>query len=265
MFKKNPGKWLAAFTLSLALLMVMLTGASCGKQAETSATEAPPQDTLYQVSTLGALNAGVFDGAVDYATLESHGDFGIGSFQGLNGEMVALDGKYYQVRTDGVPVEVSVTQTAPYATVTFFQADLTGNPPAGLDYAGLQQFAGSMLPTPNYFYAVRVEGEFAYLKIRSVPGQQPPYPTLTQVVAEQVVWEKENIRGTMIGFFSPAYVGGLDTPGYHLHFISEDGKSGGHVLDCRTGAVTLKLDETADVDLVLPSGAGFQQADLTPK
>jgi acetolactate decarboxylase len=265
MFSKTPGKLLKALILSLALLMILLAGVSCGKQAETNVTEATPQDTLYQVSTLGALNVGVFEGAVDYATIERHGDCGIGSFLGLDGEMVALDGKFYQVRTDGVPVEVNVAQTAPYAMVTFFQADLTGNPPAGLDYAGLQQFAGTMLPTPNYFYAVRVEGEFAYLKIRSVPGQQPPYPTLTQVVAEQTVWEKENIRGTMIGFFSPAYVGSVDPAGYHLHFISEDGKSGGHVLDCRTGAVALKLDETADLDLVLPAGTGFQRADLAPK
>lgn len=227
---------------------------------EGTAAEQP--DTLHQVSTLGALNTGVFEGSEDYATLRQHGDCGIGSFTGLDGEMVALDGVFYQVRTDGVPVRASDGQSAPFAMVTWFQTDITGTPPAGLDYGGLQQFAGGLFPSNNYFYAVRVEGEFASLKIRSVPGQQPPYPPLSDVVAQQVTWDKENVRGTMIGFFSPAYVGSVDSSGFHLHFISEDGQSGGHVLDCRTGDVTVMLDTTANLDLVLPEGEGFSQADL---
>ena len=165
-------------------------------------------------------------------------------------------------RTDGVPVLVDDAQLAPFALVTFFDDDLSGAPAAGLDYAGLQQFATGLLPTPNFFYAVRVDGDFSYLKIRSVPASHPPYPPLSQVVAEQTVWELENVRGTMIGFYSPSYVGTIDPAGYHLHFISEDGKHAGHVLDCRTGAVTLRLDETAELELVLPETEGFERAAL---
>jgi acetolactate decarboxylase len=265
MFSKTPGKRLAALILSLALLMISLAGASCGKQAETSVTEPTPQDTLYQVSTFGALSAGVYDGVVSYADIKQHGDCGIGTFQGLDGELVALDGNYYQIRTDGVPVPVSDAQIAPFAMVTFFQSDLTGNPPAGLDYAGLQQFMSGVIPTPNLYYAVRVEGEFSYMKIRTVPAQQPPYRPLSEVLQQQTVWELNGVRGTMIGFFSPSYTGSIELLGYHLHFISEDRRAGGHVMDCRTGAVDLKLDNTSQLELYLPEVEGFYRADLTPR
>lgn len=261
---KNRNKsCLVKIMMTLALCGVLFTGVSCGNQTETEvAPPAQQRDTLYQVSTIGALNVGVFDGVVEYSTLKQHGDCGIGSFTGLDGEMVAVDGRFYQVRTDGVPVLVSDGQMAPFALVTFFDNDFSGTPPAGLDYAGLQEFANGLLLTPNFFYAVRVDGEFSYLKIRSVPGQRPPFPPLSDVVAQQTVWELENVKGTMIGFFSPSYVGSIDPPGYHLHFISEDGRHGGHVLDCRTGAVTLKLDETDVLDLHLPETEGFERAPL---
>ena len=84
--------------VSLVMCALLLAGASCGNQAETEvAAPAPPRDTLFQVSTIGALNVGVFGGVVDYANLKQQGDCGIGSFTGLDGEMVAVDGKFYQV------------------------------------------------------------------------------------------------------------------------------------------------------------------------
>ena len=118
--KRRPAVRIAAPALALLLFALTAAGVSCGGQ-EGTAAEQP--DTLYQVSTLGALNTGVFEGSEDYATLRQHGDCGIGSFTGLDGEMVALDGVFYQVRTDGVPVQASDGQSAPFAMVTWFQAD----------------------------------------------------------------------------------------------------------------------------------------------
>ncbi len=249
-------------SLAAALLFACIGG--CGGGAGDGGADEPggARDVFYQVSTLGALSRGVFDGEVDYAALRQHGDFGIGTFQGLDGEMVALDGRFWQVRTDSLPIPASDSQKAPFAMLTFFDEDIHGAPPPGLDYAGLQQFSSGLFPSPNYFYAVRVEGEFAWLKIRSVPGQQPPYPVLADVVAKQTVWELEGVRGTMVGFYCPSYLGGVNQGGFHLHFISDDLRSGGHVLDCRTGEVELIMDLTDGMELALPEDPGFRQASL---
>lgn len=52
----------------------------------------PAQDTLYQVSTLDSLMQGVYDGELMLEELLQRGDFGIGTFDALDGEMVILDG-----------------------------------------------------------------------------------------------------------------------------------------------------------------------------
>jgi alpha-acetolactate decarboxylase len=76
--------------------------------------------TLFQVSTTGALVQGVYKGAVTIGELKNHGDFGLGTFEGLDGEMVALDGKFYQVHSDGRITEPPDAAPVPFACVTNF-------------------------------------------------------------------------------------------------------------------------------------------------
>jgi len=60
---------------------------------------------------------------VRIANLREHGDLGLGTFEELDGEMVILDGKFYQVRCDGSVREVRDDVLTPFAVITRFSAD----------------------------------------------------------------------------------------------------------------------------------------------
>ena len=173
--------------------------------------------------------SGLYDGDATISEVTRHGDFGIGTFDALDGEMVVIDGEFYQITSDGASSRPRL-QTTPFAAVTFFEPDLllVGGT---VDYARLQEYVAGRLPTQNVFYAVRIEGTFDMIKVRSVPKQHKPYPPLTDVVKNQPVFTLHNVKGTLVGFICPGYAKGVNVPGWHLHFISEDRKSGGHLLD----------------------------------
>lgn len=219
-------------------------------------------DALYQTSTLNALMEGVYDGTVSVGELKKNGDFGIGTFNALDGEMVGLDGVFYQVKGDGTVLVAADDLLTPFAVVKFFSADKTAGLSGPLDLEGLMRRLDDMLPTRNSFYAVRIEGTFPWIKTRSVAARRKPYPGLAEAVKDQSVFEFRDIRGTIIGLRCPDFVKGLNMPGYHFHFISADRKSGGHLLGCRMENATVMIDETGDFRLVNPQSEGFRRGDL---
>jgi acetolactate decarboxylase len=197
---------------------------------------APPSSCrgrITQISVINELRIGRYDGVMPIHELLRCGDFGLGTLDHLDGELIVLDGRAYQARGDGVVAEVDSNRSTPFAIVIRFEPD--GEVPcprvgnlADLD-AGLEDALG---PRKN-FLAVRVDGRFAAITLRSVHRQEPPYRPLGDVVADQSVWTRGELSGTLVGFSSPAWVGALSVPGYHWHFLSDDRTVGGHVLDCR--------------------------------
>ncbi len=239
--------------LSVIFLALLLSG-------QCAAFE---DDVLFQVSTIDALMQGVFDGFYSFDDLMDQGDFGIGTFDALDGEMVALDGEYYQVRADGVAYPVQGDMTAPFAAVTRFEADQT----AALENAGnfteLARQIDRHLPSPNAFYALRIDGTFPYVQTRSVPRQEKPYPRLAEAVEDQSVFNLTNVTGSVVGIWSPDFVKGVNVPGYHLHFITEDRKAGGHILEIQVSNATAQVDVTAGFAMQLPSSGDFYNVNLS--
>jgi acetolactate decarboxylase len=219
-------------------------------------------DVLYQISTIDALLRGVYDGVLPVSELETHGDFGIGTFDGLEGEMLALDGNYYQIKTDGIAYPVSGETTTPFATVTYFEADENFRIKEPANLTELEAFLDLNLPSKNLFYAVRIDGNFSYIKARSVPRQEKPYPELADAVSDQTVFEFENISGTLVGFRTPEYAKGVNVPGYHLHFITSDRNAGGHVLDLEMEKGDAAFDITREFLMELPASGDFYNVEL---
>jgi acetolactate decarboxylase len=219
-------------------------------------------DALFQVSTIDALLQGVYDGDMSVGVLRKHGDFGIGTFNGVDGEMIAIAGRFFQIRADGRAVRVDDSALTPFASVTRFRADISFDVNKPTDVAGLQAKIESALPSPNYFYAIRVTGRFEALKTRSVPKQSQPYVPLVEVVKQQPVFEFKDTRGTLAGFRCPDFSKGLNVPGYHLHFLNREETAGGHVL---VGVLTegkVEIDVKQEFRLALPPGRAFAAADL---
>ena len=152
---------------------------------------------------------------------------GIGTFNGLDGEMIGLDGAFYQIKADGIAYLVDGSMRTPFAVVTFFESDQMVWLDKASDYKELEKYLDDLLPTPNIFYALKIEGIFEYIRTRSVPRQNKPYAPLVEVIKNQPIFEFHQVKGTMVGFCYPGYAKGINVPGYHLHFITEDRKEGG--------------------------------------
>jgi acetolactate decarboxylase len=226
-----------------------------------SATAA--EHVLYQVSTINALLQGIYDGPTTVRTLLTHGNFGLGTFNQLDGEMVVLDGVCYQIRADGTVSVMPGTASTPFAAVTTFTRDLTLRLTGPLSLAAVEAAIDKALPSPNRFYAIKITGDFASLRARSVPRQQHPYPPLTTVVQTQPVFAMPHVSGTLVAFRCPPFVAGLNVTGYHLHFLRADRKAGGHVLDGVLTAGTVQIAILPTFQLALPDDPVFNAANLT--
>ena len=231
----------------------------CGAPQEHPVDDA---DVLFQVSTLDALLQGVYDGSITFGDLKDHGDFGLGTFEALDGEMIAVDGEFYQVKTDGVAYPVDDAMESPFAVMTFFEPDTTLSMDESITCMQLEEHLNGVIPTENIAYAISVEGVFDHVKVRSVPEQTKPYPPLATVVQSQVVFELPDVTGVLVGFRLPSYMQGVNVAGYHFHFLTEDRKAGGHVLDCQPGSVTVEIDYLNNWTMALPTGRDFYEADF---
>ncbi len=224
----------------------------------------PARDTVFQTSTIDALLAGVYDGDMSCRRLLKHGDFGIGTFDRLDGEMVLLDGNIYQVKADGKVYEPAPSIKTPFATVCRFTTDRTFPIKTGSDYEAVENLINESVPNQNLFYAIKITGQFRSMKTRSVPGQQKPYPSLKEVTRAQPEFIMKNISGTIVGFRCPPYVKGINIPGYHLHFISSDHTQGGHILSFEIADGKCEIDVLNQYFLTLPANTKeFAETDLS--
>lgn len=209
---------------------------------------------LFQASTIGALLDGAYDGDLSFAELAEHGDLGLGTLNGLDGEMIALDGEFYRADVEGRIHPVSPRERTPFAVVTRFQPTVETAFEGPLSHEELLAGLDRSAPAGAASCAIRLDGRFALVRARSVPRQSPPYRPLTEVVAEQNEFELADVTGTMVGFRFPSYVEGIEVAGYHLHFVDEARERGGHVLDSRAASLRARLDPSHDLHVELPPG-----------
>jgi acetolactate decarboxylase len=243
------------FLLAVTLLIITIVTSGCLSLPKD-------KDVLFQISMINVLSEGVYYRDVTFKDLKRHGDFGIGTFNGLDGEMVAVASEFYQIKADGKAYPVEDSMKSPFAVVTFFEPDKAVSLDKVLDYEQLKQYLDSMLPTRNIFYAIRVEGAFSYIKARSVPAQSTPYPPLAEALKGQTTFELHDVTGTLVGFWCPPYVEGINVPGYHFHFITSDRQNGGHLLDCEIKSGKIEIDHTSEFFMMLLRGEKFYELNL---
>jgi acetolactate decarboxylase len=226
--------------LRIGILSCLLL-AACDKDPTLSPDD---RDTLFQVSSNRVLFDGNYAGIERIDALKKKGDFGIGVFGELDGEMILLDGVAYQTQNDGKALQPPETTTVTFSMVTSFETDTTRELSAILNLEALKASIDPLIENKDAFYAIRIDGAFADVKARSLPKQTKPYQSLTDILSHQPQFEFRQIQGTIIGFWCPDYVGQLNAAGYHLHFISEDRTQGGHINDVSISNARLQLDKT---------------------
>jgi acetolactate decarboxylase len=218
--------------------------------------------TLFQISTSGALVAGVYDKEISAKSILEHGDFGLGTFADLDGEMVILDGRVFQVQGTGRVSEASPDAGAPFAVVTRFspQTDVETGPV--VSFKDLEVRCDKYRNSGNIFYAVRLDGHFGRVRTRAV---NPPHPgtRLVDAAKAQSEFSFSDIDGTLVGLWSPGFSSAFSISGYHFHFLSKDRQHGGHLLDVEAGRLRLKVEALTNFHLALPESEAFLKADLS--
>jgi acetolactate decarboxylase len=208
-------------------------------------------DVLFQLAAFNTFSTGQYAGTMNFSELEKYGNFGIGTFDGFDGEMIALDGVFYQISASGIPQVANASQTTPYATITFFEAEQTFTV-SGLNYTDLKSFLDEHLTSKGVIYAIKVNGTFDTAQVRSPEKQTPPYPNINDALKTQHLFNLTSVSATAVGFWFPTSMDGVDYSGYHLHLITDDHNSGGHLLECSISNATIQIQQINEYNLVLP-------------
>jgi acetolactate decarboxylase len=221
-----------------------------------------PLHTLFQVSTSGALVQGVYERAVSSNLLLNYGDFGLGTFENLDGEMVVLDGAIYQVRSDGKVTKIEKDVGTPFAVVTHFVADQDQMIENASSFKDLTKICDRYRDSDNLFYAFRIDGHFGHVHTRAMRETLEGLP-LAKAAAIQPEFEFTGVDGTLVGIWAPQFSSALNIAGYHFHFLSEDRSKGGHLLECSGKHLRIRVERLNDFHLSLPESEEFLLADLT--
>lgn len=219
------------------------------------------EPALYAYSTIDALLAGAYDGDLTVKQLATKGDFGLGTYNRLNGEMVLLGGTFWHVKADGTVSKADPNERVPLAYVVPFQPTTTLVVESTQSLAELEALIDARLTNKNVFYAVKVSGDYANVATRAIAPQVRPYRPLAEVSKEQVVFKRAEVAGTLVGIRSPAFSKGISVAGWHWHFISDAKEFGGHVLagSLIKGVVTVTTARQFNVEL--PATDDFAKAD----
>lgn len=223
------------------------------------------RETVNQVALLQSLAQGYLGGTVTVGELRTWGDTGIGTFEGVNGEMIVLDGTVYQALGSGKVIVAADKTKVPFANVTFFENDISVNLRDIANKAALEQRLNQAVKEngENSFYVVKLHTTFPHILFRSEYGSKKPYPTLVEALKDkQTEFTHKDMTGTLVGLYCPSYMSGLNSAGWHFHFISDDKKHGGHILELSIRQGEAQLDKTDNFSMHLPADKTFHKIDL---
>lgn len=254
----------------LIFVAILLLAASCYDKYKKNDAVIVMQDRdcMYQVATLKSLMVGLYDGYMSVGELRQHGDIGIGTFDRIDGEMTMLDGVVYQAVGDGSVHVADDSTLVPFATTTFFDADIKTSVSAFENIQTLAQSLDSIIAISgkNQIYQLRMAVQCNTLTVRSEVAQNHPYrPLVETMVDAQREFTYGNVNGTLVAVYFPSFFTAENTPGWHFHFVSSDYTKGGHVLKISVAdKAEVQLDVTPRFQMYLPEGKDFNDVDLTP-
>lgn len=229
-----------------------------------AAVDVPHDHAAFQASTLDALLRGSLRGDLTVGELLAHGDLGLGTLDLLDGELIVVDGEAWVARADRSVARADHSARTPFAVVCPFRPDATGPLRPG-SFDAITAQVDALAPPGRACLAVRIEARIDHARLRSVPRQDQPDPTLADAVAAQVVYDAVDVDATIVGFRFPRDLDGLELPGWHLHLIAHDRSVAGHVMALEIGAGTAAVEHQDDLHVEVPAGVevgrvGFDEA-----
>lgn len=248
------GKYCRITFLSFIIIGSLFSLSGCN--GKTNAVDLNP-NSIFQYSTLSALLEGVYDGEMTIGELKKHGNYGIGTFNALDGEMVLYEGQCYKITSDSRVIKVSDSEKSPFAAICTFVPDTVIKVGRSLNLKEIKHYIDSVLPSNNLLYAYQISGSFDSIVTRSVPKQQKPYKRLIEAYKMQGVFTFTNQKGVLFGYKFPKYLKDVNMDDYHLHFLSIDKSKGGHLLNCVLSDGEISVAYIRNFSLRLPDNSYF--------
>lgn len=221
------------------------------------------KEYVYQTGTINSLIQAIYEGDTTIKDLKEQGSFGIGTFDLVDGEMIACDGHFYRANSSGHLTEVDDSIKTPFAVVNHFNPDISINTDKQLDFGQLETFISDTFSFKNSIYAIKIEGNFENIFLRSEECQLKPFRPLDKTLPYlQHAFEDSNTEGTIVGYWFPKYLEQVNVPGFHFHFISTDKKLGGHIFNFKLTSAKISIQKLDSLHLDLIKTKEFEQADL---
>lgn len=196
---------------------------------------------LFQHNTLGSVMVGNYDGTITVEEVLTKGNLGIGTYDKIDGELIVLDKIPYQAHSDGKIYKAKPEDTLPYISIADCTNGIEIEVPYKMEHPQFYEWLKPQLISPNLFSMIRVDGEFSSVKARVVKAQKKPYRSFKEAVSEQVIFKKEEMKGTIIGLYTPTLFGMISAQGFHSHIINDERDFGGHLLEFTINKGSVKL------------------------
>ncbi|MDO4586554.1 MAG: acetolactate decarboxylase [Planctomycetia bacterium] len=207
---------------------------------------------LTQVSVIDSLLGGDYDGWMTLKELRSYGNFGLGTIDRIDGELIILDGVFYVWKSNGTIKVPSAETTVPLASIVNFVPEIKVPLPENLDFDDVSELIRQKIPNENIPVAIHIQGTFTNIRTRSAYCQEKPYRPLAEVMKTQPEFELGTVEGDIVGFYLPGFVKGINVPGVHFHFISSDRQQGGHLMTFQTKSGTISFCPIYQFQILLP-------------
>ncbi|KTD64848.1 Alpha-acetolactate decarboxylase [Legionella spiritensis] len=184
---------------------------------------------MYQYSTYDSVYHGQYEGGITLEELKPYGGFGLGTFDALEGELVAFGDHFYHC-VDGRCTPATMASKLAWAAVCHFNEDDR----IILEKRAYDDFKNNVLRLCDFaqrLVAIELQGMFEHITLTSTKKQKKPYPSIETIIEEAIHFPHSSVDGVAVGWFAPACFGGIKSPGFHFHFVDRTKNVGGHVVD----------------------------------
>lgn len=217
--------------------------------------------TIFQVSTLQALALGYSRKVVTVGELMKHGEAGLGTFEDVNGEMIAIDGKCFRAMEDGTVEQSHDERGVPFAEVAYMDGcrefELSGD----YDMQKLKDELNNRIEEDfglNSMHVIQISGTFEKIYARSEAPYRSHHVSLKEMLeTTQKSFEFSQISGSLVGVYYPDYMDGINAAGWHLHFVNNERTKGGHVYEIKMKQGKVRLVKKSRIEIQLPKDAAF--------
>lgn len=241
------------------VLISVLTFMACLISMITFAQVHKKRAILFQYGIADAFVNGLYAGEYPVGQLRREGDFGLGAPDRIDGELTMDNGKVYQSKATGETIVAPDSLTSALAFVCFFKPDTSFFISGVLGQKEVLQRLGGYLENKNGMYAIRISGLFRHVRTRAFPPVMgDSFPPLASILDRQHFFDHDHVQGVLIGYRMPSWLAGINIEGFHFHFLSDDLKKGGHVLDFLGEDVRIEVALLDDIHVAAPKGRAFE-------